>query len=449
MKSTSSIINLVKLIIFPYFRKHLLKVMLSIFGVALGVAVFIAIRSASFSAQQTMKNFIMSISINADLQITYGRDGFDESYYKRIKQVKGVKKISPFITKKTRMRKGNRYTSVLVIGLDITKENYSHKNSQSNMDVGKFISLPNQIIVSETFLKEHDLTKDSTVYIITAKGEVAFQIAGIMKSGSSLLSKHSELIIIDFFSAQYHFEKKNLIERLDIEIDKSFTVKEVKANLNRELGNALIIKTMNESSNQSDKLYKSFSLNLTVVSLISLLVGMYLIFNTINTSILHQRKEIGILRALGVTKKNVLIVFSLEGVIIGIIGSTIGIFLGWLLAHVSVEIFTQSLTKYYLITNVKTAYITPLYILFGFLIGVGMTLVSSFFPALAAIKIAPIDTIRSTSYDNIKKLKLNYFTITGFVILVIALFTSQIKPIFDIPFFGFLSNLLIILGLSF
>ncbi len=449
MKHSSNLFNLIRMVVFPYFKEHRIKVLISVVGVALGVAVFIAIQSASYSAKKAMANFISSISVNADLQITSEEDGLDESLYPIIKKTKGVQSAVAIISTKVPMKLENRYYTLLVLGLDMTKTNKLPAKGKSHINLEKFISLPNQIIVSEGFLEKYHLNRDSRIHIVTGRGTLPFEIAGVLAKGETPYSEAKRLIIMDFYSAQYYFGKINRIDKVNVKIRKGFALKEVERNLGRSLGDLVTVKSLNDRLGETDQIYQSFNLNLTVVSLISLLVGMYLIFNTINNSILQQRKEIGILRALGTTKKDILMLFSLEGLLIGIIGSIIGIFLGWFLAYFSVETFTHNLSQHYLMNDVRHIHLSTPNLVIAFVLGIGMTLISSFFPALAAIRISPVETIRSVSYENTRRYKVNLYSILGVAILVLAYISSQIKPIHGIPIFAFLSNLLIILGLSF
>ncbi len=456
MKQLIRQLNLIKIIIYRYLKKHSLKSILSIFGVSLGIAVFIAIRIASFTAQKAMKNLILSISPNVDLQISKNRKGFNELYYPKIKKVKGIKNIFAIVSTKTRMTKTDNLKlkkpiPVIILGYDLLKTNIKINNMQSKglnrSKIAKLFSSPNQLIVTERFIKTHKI-KTSNINIITAKGEVKFNIFDVIKNKKNPLYKYSNLIAMDFFSAQYYFNKENSIDKIDIVLNNNSSAKQVKNNLTKILGKDFKIKDLKKDLPYSGKLYKSFNLNLTIASMIALLVGMYLIFNTINSSIIQQRKEIGILRALGATKIDILFLFSLEGIVIGAIGSIIGLGLGWLLAHLSVDAFTSKMTSYYTINNVKDISFHPSLMAIGIAIGITISFLSSLIPAMSALRISPIESIRFVSYEHSKILNIKTISIIGIVFLFLAYISSQLKPVYGIPLFGFLANFLIILGIS-
>ncbi|MDH5682632.1 MAG: FtsX-like permease family protein, partial [Spirochaetota bacterium] len=444
MKTFSRAVNLIRIVLFPYFRQHKIKVLLSIFGVALGVAVFIAIRSASVSAKHAMKNLVTSFSSEIDLQVTYGRDGFYETVYPKIALLPGVKKAIPVIYAKTSLKQGDKEYPIQVYGVDITQGGDAGADAGTGGDLGRFLSLPNELLVSESFLEAHGLNKESPISLVTGRGRVRFHVAGVMKAGSMAYSKNKNMVIMDLFAAQYHFEKKGKLDRVDIDVADGYDPEKVKASIIAATGGILRVRTPDERVSQAGSIFQSFELNLTVVSMISLLVGMYLIYNTINTSILHQRREIGILRALGATQADIMMLFSLEGALIGIVGSALGLALGWLLASVSVEAFTHNLSRHYLLPDVTAIHFSGEYLVLGFAVGMGMTLLSSVIPSMATVKISPIETIRSVSFENIKRFRVNKVSIAGLGILVLAYFSSQGDPVNGIPVFGFTANLLII-----
>lgn len=450
MSTANSIFNLFKIIVLPYFKEHKLKVLLSVLGVALGVAVFISIRSASVSADQAMINFVKSISADSDLEVSYARTGLDENIYPKIVQTEGVELASPIISTRTRIKVDNKYHSIHVLGIDIIRRGQAPGQIRNNQfNFMNFISEPGQVIVTEAFLNKYKLTKKDSFVLVTGKKELKCSIASVIKSSESPMSKDPRLILMDIFLAQDLFNKENKIDRVDVTISKGFTIDDVKTNLRQNLGKQIRIRTAGEKVKQSGVLYRSFKLNLTVVSSISLLVGMYLIFNTINTSIIQQRREIGILRALGTRKSEILILFTVEGFVIGIIGSIVGIILGYFLAQVSVAIFTQKISRSYLLSNVSDIDFSPELIIIALFIGIAMSVISSIIPALSTLKISPAETIRSVSYENRKRLSILPYSIISIVFLILALISSQLKPVMGIPVFGFLANFLIILGFSF
>ncbi len=449
MKDLLSLMNLIRVFIIPYFRKHLLRIILSILGVSLGVAVYVAIQSANTSARRAMGNFVTSLSSGSDLTIRYGRNGFDEAHYPVIVNTKGVKNAIPFVSARTRVIFHKKYFPVMILGVNGARGGYLPEDSKDRIDLERFFSLPNQAIVTEGFLNYHGLKKDSRIKIATERGEIDFEIAAVIKKSQTTYGQNKDIIFLDIFSAQYYFKKEGRLDKIDIQIKKGVSIEEVIQSLRNNLKEDLLIQTPRERLGGSGQLYRSFQLNLTVVSLISLIVGMFLIFNTINTSILHQRKEIGILRSLGVTKKNILILFIFEGLIIGIIGSILGILLGWLLSYLSVDIFTQKISQEYILKDVREIEFNLFHIISGLLLGIGTTFVSSVIPSVSAVKISPVETIRSVSYENQKQIHVKPYSIIGILLLIMAFILSIQKPIFNLPIFAFLSGVFITLGLSF
>ena len=96
-----------------------------------------------------------------------------------------------------------------------------------------------------------------------------------------------------------------------------------------------------------------FQLNLTAMSLVSLLVGMFLIYNTVSASVVRRRNEIGILRSFGTTRNEVRALFLSEAVALGGIGALVGLAAGVLLARVLVGTVAETISSLYVLLSVR------------------------------------------------------------------------------------------------
>ncbi len=92
------------------------------------------------------------------------------------------------------------------------------------------------------------------------------------------------------------------------------------------------VETPGARSEENRRMLRAFRWNLRILSYISLLVGAFLIYNTIAVSVVRRRTEIGILRAIGTSSRGVLLIFLGEAAMLGIVGSLLGLALGRLLA---------------------------------------------------------------------------------------------------------------------
>ncbi len=104
---------------------------------------------------------------------------------------------------------------------------------------------------------------------------------------------------------------------------------------------------------------KAFQFNLTMLSGIALLVGVFLVYNTMAFSVAHHRREIGILRALGMERRAITGLFLLEAGLLGLVGGVMGCWFGVFLAGGLTTLIGQSVGELYGVTSLAVSQVHP------------------------------------------------------------------------------------------
>jgi putative ABC transport system permease protein len=154
------------------------------------------------------------------------------------------------------------------------------------------------------------------------------------------------------------------------------------------------------SSNGGQQMTRACELNLTALSLLALVVGMFLIYNTVTFSVVQRRRLFGILRCLGVTGGQLFRLILAEAALLGLVGSLLGLALGVVLGRAMVGLVTQTINDFYFVVNVRDVTVPPVTLLKGVAVGVVAALVASFFPALEAMRTAPQSTLRRSTLES-------------------------------------------------
>ena len=160
----------------------------------------------------------------------------------------------------------------------------------------------------------------------------------------------------------------------------------------------------------------AFELNLSALSLLALVVGMFLIYNTVTFSVVQRRPLFGILRSLGVTSEQLFLMILAEASALSLVGSLLGLGLGVILGRGMVGLVTQTINDFYFVVNVQDIDIPPLSLLKGLVIGVGAALIASAIPAYEAMKTTPLTSMRRSTLES-KTAKLLPYMLLGWVVL--------------------------------
>ena len=162
-------------------------------------------------------------------------------------------------------------------------------------------------------------------------------------------------------------------------------------------------------SGQIEKMVSAFHLNLTALSFISIVVGMFLIYNAISISVIQRRREIGILRSLGLTRSQALSLFVGEAAWIGCLGSLAGIGIGIGLAKIMLYLVSRTITAIYILVKAEHLLISPTVLIVGFAMGVLASVLSSIGPAREASRVAPKEAMALGTLETKIKARLLLF----------------------------------------
>ncbi len=442
--------HLLKKITFPHLRLNKMRTFLSLIGIVLGVSVFVSVQIAIHTSIESFNTTVDHVSGKANLQITSFGRGFSEEVYLRVKRVPGVTAATPviqFISKIDEPIEEPLY----LLGIDLFSDqqfrNYQFYDPTEE-DL-QFLKDPKAIAITEKLASRHGLKKGDVLPLILGSKKVILTITHLLKMEGPAKSLEGNFGLMDIASAQEALDKVGLIDRIDLIVEKSSGPDGVEKELKKVMPPGTEIRRPDTRSGQIEKMVSAFHLNLTALSLISLVVGMFLIYNTISISVIQRRREIGMLRALGVTRSQILGLFLCEAGLIGGFGSLIGLGVGIGLAKVMLFFVSRTITALYIIVKTEHLVISPFILAGGFGIGLAASIFSAIGPAREASHIAPQEALSLGTLETKVKIRLTHFSLIGIVLLLLSLLFALQKPIQQKPIFGFLSALLIIIGIAF
>ena len=185
------------------------------------------------------------------------------------------------------------------------------------------------------------------------------------------------------------------------------------------------------------RMLAAFRWNLRVLSYVALIVGAFLIYNTVSVSVVRRRNEIGVLRALGATRGAVLSAFLGEAACFGVIGGLLGIALGRLMAGAGVHDIAITVESLYVSSRPGEIALTWPIALAGMLIACFVSFLSAFSPAWEASRIAPVEAMsRGRVEHEVRRSAVRYLAMSA-ACAVVAFVASQRAPVNGKPLFGY------------
>jgi putative ABC transport system permease protein len=402
--------------------RHPWQLALAILGIALGVAVVISIDLAMESSLNVFDQVGKAFSGAATHRIVAGDGGLDEKLYRRLRVEQGIQKLSPVVSGYVFLSK-QVDVGFNLIGIDpfIEKSFQSVWQSQANKSTSddmlrRLVAEPNTVLISDQTASSLGLKINDDLMIVTDHGERRLTIVGLLSTNNAVSGEVlSRLLVTDIATAQEVlglFGRLSSIEVLTDNLQKATApfsdaaaytplLEKIRQTLPPEI---LLVSTENQAQAMRE-MTRAFSINLKALGLLSLLVGMFLIYNTMTFLVMQRRQLIGSLRSIGVTRRQIFRVIIGEALLLAAVGTVIGSVLGIVLGQGLLYLISGTINAIYFRIDAASLMITPLQLGKGALLGIVATVVAVLLPAFEATRISPVTVlVRSQLESGIRRL---------------------------------------------
>lgn len=371
---------------------HKLRLALTVLGIALGVSVFFAIRTANRALVSSLNATIEKLAGKSTLQIVGGESGFSEDLLQRVRSTSGVLYAEPVTETFATTASGDK---LLILGLDISSD---LKIYEGSFDQGKisiknplaFSSRGDSIAITRTLAERLSLKEDDKLTVNVQSGPREMTIRGLFSASGAGEVFDGNVAVIDIAAAQDAFGRASRIDRIDVANTEDVSVDELQKSLSEWLPSGIKATRPNLRGQSLENAVSSMHFGLTIMSFLALTIGVFIIFNSFSISLNQRWKEIGILRALGVTRGNVQRMFLFEAVLMGVIGSAVGIALGLGLAKLSMRFVGDVTASFYgFVSSPQELEFNVVYAIEAVIAGVAASVAAAWLPARSASKLDP------------------------------------------------------------
>lgn len=372
--------------------RHPWLTVLAVLGVALGVAVVTAVDHANQAAQRAFQIAAETVAGRATHQIIGGPSGLPEQLFRTIKVDLRFRAAAPVATGSLQLA-GQTGRTFQLIGVDPFSESPIRSFSSRFTDkeiLPELMGRPGTVLMLRRTATELSLSRGQSFAVDVAGARRQLILAGYIEppdevSGVALAS----VLVSDIGTAQEVLNLTGRLSRIDLVLPEGREGETVLRQLGAALPPEAGIVPAGARAGAMEKMTRAFRLNLTALSLLALVVGMFLIYNTMTFSVIRRRRLIGMLRALGVSRREIFLMICAEALLIGVAGTVAGLFCGGLLGSELTRLVTRTINDLYFVMEVRRVPLLPLALWKGALLGVGATLVAAFPAALEATSAPP------------------------------------------------------------
>ncbi len=396
---------LLRLITWPYVRKHLLRSVLTTAGIVLGVALLVGMQTANRSVLRAFNDTVDRIAGKTQLQVSAGDAGFSEDVLERVESMREIRAAAPVIEAEADPGLPGQ-GKLLILAVDMTGDrslrDYDFDNADQDVidDPLIFLARPDSLILTREFADRNHIAIGGKVAFETMQGRKQFTVRGILKAGGMAQAFGGNLAIMDIYAAQNVFGRGRHFDRIDIGLQEGVSLEQGQAALSALLGPAFTVDPPSGRGRQFESLLGVYTLAMTVSSMFALFIGMFIIYNSFAIAVTQRRSEIGILRALGATRGQIRTLFLGESAVAGWIGSAAGTLLGLVFARTLTSVSATMLESMFGVAqNVREVVVDPGFMVFAMAMGTGTSIVAALIPARNAARVEPIQALQKGRYQ--------------------------------------------------
>ncbi|HIK14688.1 MAG TPA: ABC transporter permease [Leptolyngbyaceae cyanobacterium M33_DOE_097] len=388
-------------------RQRPLQYLLCILGIALGVAMMVSIDLANGSAQRAFSLSTDAITGRATHRIeAIAPTGISETVYSDLHRATPAIPLAPIVEGYVLVDELGAQPMRLV-GVDVLAEspfrNYFGAEGET-LDAAsvQLLTNPQAIVLAQDVAVQYGVALGDRLHLDIAGQHRTVTVVALVQTDDTLNRRAlSTLLFADIATAQEVLGQVGRLSYIDAITHAPTEVDAIRA----ALPSGLKLETAEAQKNAVQQMTAAFELNLTALSLLALVVGMFLIYNTVTFSVVQRRPLFGILRCIGATQGQLFALILGEAALFSVIGSLLGVGLGIVLGRSIVGLITQTINDFYFVVSVQQVTLSNATIAKGLIIGVAAALFASALPALEAMSTTPTLTLqRSTLEGKVQKL---------------------------------------------
>ncbi|WP_298984513.1 ABC transporter permease [Caldilinea sp.] len=395
-------------------------------GVAIGVAMIVAIDLANGSADRAFQLGAETVTGKATHQITGGPRGLDESVYARVR-IDARYRLSAPVVESYVVAEELDGQPMRLLGVDPFAEapfrSYLGPGDQAQGPAADYLSelmvQPNTVLLSAEVAGRYGLSVGDAITVRHGAHRFDLTIVGLLAPSDDLSRRALDgLLATDIATAQEVLDKVGRIDRIDLILPPGEEGEALLQRIAAVLPPGARIDPTAARTGAVSEMTAAFQLNLAALSLLALVVGGFLIYNTVSFSVVQRRPVLGSVRALGMTRHEIFLMILLEALLLGALGVLLGLGLGVLLGRGAVQLVTQTVNDLFFVVAVREVEIPASTLVKGALLGLAAALIGAAFPAWEATSVPPAGAFMRSNVEERTRRAIPWLSLAGVVAML-------------------------------
>ena len=411
------------------------RALLSVFAIALGVALGFAVHLINRAAVNELAAGVRALAGEADLEVRGGRAGFPEELYARLARLPGVAVASPMLEVETGMEGGGQ--TIRLIGIDPLRAALLQPALFADDPARRLALLkPDVVFVSSGF----ENSGNKKLGIISGLSKVELDIAGVLPASSL----RGIVALTDIATAQWRLGRLGELNRVDLRLEPGIDREAMQRTIAEMLPPGTYVSSLDAVEESGANLSRAYRVNLNVLALVALFTGGFLVFSAQALEVARRRQEHALLRVLGLERGGVMRLVLVEAAVLGALGGILGIAIGYAIAVAATNAGVADLGAGFF-RGVAPQVEFPLVGSAAFLLGgIAVALAGALLPALDAARAAPAQALKAGDEQRMFGRAVTVWP--GVLCIFLALVLIPLKPLNGIPVAGYAAIACLLLG---
>ena len=436
-------------------KAHRWRAVAVLLGIALGAAVFTSVRLAIDASMDSFAQSMDTLTGRADRVVTGTGGRVPEALVAQLLRHPAVAAASPLLTAYVQayMPSGEG-DPVLLVGLDpiLDRPLRSWRAELETSDAAPLpwldlMSRPYTLLAGKPLASRFNLKNGDILPLEHVLGKEPFRVLATLSPEGLATAEAGYMAITDIATFQEFTGLHGLVDRIDVVLEPNVSDANIRE-IEEMLPDSVRMELPSESKETGRAMIRSYQLNLSVLSFVSLFVGMFLVFSLVSLHATSRRHELAVLLSLGASPRLVFLLFIAEGAFFGAAGWVAAIPLSSFMVSHLLGLVSSTISHLFVRVRVDRLTLDPLEVLLSLIITVAVSMLAAFQPAREAMRVSPREAMLMLEAPEGHAGTTRRLALLGLVLVLSVWPLSELPPIGFVPFAAYVATFVLFSGFS-
>lgn len=373
-------------------RSRPTRVALTFFSIAIGVGAVVAVLLATTTSRKAQREVLAATSGKADLEVVSdATSGFSYDLLNTVRNTEGVELAAPSLNRIAVIFVGERKARTQVFGID---PRIDQQVRDYQLVDGRMPTKLDEVLLDDSFAQSLEVVLDQKLKVLARGGLQEFKVVGLVRPTGTAIALGSAVYLV-LPAAQTAFRSGENIDQIQIVVKPDTDISAVQQRLGEELPQGISVRQPRTTSDMAQETMFATENGLRMAIAFAVLIAIFIIYNTFEMAVGERRRQLGILRAIGATRSQVMWMILKEAIWISVFASVAGCFLGVWGAG-----FLNQVTEQIMRVRLPGPTITALPFVVAVAMGIAISLLGAFAPARRASQVQPLEAMRAVELQH-------------------------------------------------